>query len=59
MWDRMEVTNCPLLRVTFLQLAFGLKIRRKRRVFEVFKPGENVLRSAFVVGSGLRKDGIV
>ena len=38
-WDRIEVTKCPLLRVTFLQLVFGLKIRRKNRVFEVFKSG--------------------
>ena len=30
-WDRMEVTTCPLLRVTVLQLVFVLRTRLKRR----------------------------
>ena len=53
---RMDAT-CPLWRVTILQLVFVLKIRMKRRVFEIFKPGRKFLRSAFFVGSGTRKDG--
>ena len=55
---RMEVRTCPLLRVTILQLVFVLKIRLKRRVFELFKLGDKYLRSAFFAGSGTRKDRI-
>ena len=43
---RTEVTTCPLLRVTIL-LVFVLKTQLKRRIFNLFKPGEKCLRSAF------------
>ena len=33
-----------------------VRILLKRRVFQVFKPGKNFLRSAFFVGSGKRED---
>ena len=36
---------------------FVLKIRLKRRVFKIFKPGKKFLRSVFFVGSGTRRDG--
>ena len=45
--DRMEVTTCPLWRVTILKLVFVQKIRLKRRVFKVFKVGKKFLRSGF------------
>ena len=38
---------------------FVLKIRLIRCVFELLKPGEKFLRSAFFVGSGKRKDGFL
>ena len=54
-WDRMEVTTCPLLRVTILKLVIVLKIRPKRRVFEVFKPGKKFVRSSFLLAQGQGK----
>ena len=49
-WDCKEVTTCPLWRATILKLVFVLKIRLKRRVFNVFKPaGKKFFRSGFLV----------
>ena len=43
--------------MTILNLVLVLKIRLKRRVFEILKAGEKFVRSASFVGSGTRKDG--
>ena len=56
-WGRTGLTMCLFLRVMNLKSVFMVRIWLKHRVFKVFKSGKKFLSSAFLVGSGTRKDG--